>query len=315
VVLRSSDSEYVREAAEAVLQVIDDAVATLAEGYATARREMVRREETMRRELIDDLLRGDADVGSLVARAEPFGLDLARPHLVALAAPGRRLPDAEAATTAIQRIVFDRFGDRNVLVAVKDGRLLVLAPASAAAPERTSRRHRAVDSLGRLMHGELSRLAHGQPWQVAEGRPYPGAYGIARSFEEAREALTMATRLHMDAPVIGAEELLIYRVLVRDQPAIVDLVQSVLGPLTQARGGVAPLLATLEAYFAAGSVSTETARRLSLSVRAVTYRMDRIRVLSGYDPADPTHRFALHAAVLGARLLGWPQQPLPPSPT
>ncbi|GAA1038972.1 hypothetical protein GCM10009557_56420 [Virgisporangium ochraceum] len=51
------DQEAVREAAAAVLQVVDDAVATLADGYAVARRDLVRREETRRRELVDDLLR------------------------------------------------------------------------------------------------------------------------------------------------------------------------------------------------------------------------------------------------------------------
>src|SRR5690348_678586 len=43
-VVRSRDSEVVRAAAAAVLQVTDDAVATLADGYAVARRELVRRE-------------------------------------------------------------------------------------------------------------------------------------------------------------------------------------------------------------------------------------------------------------------------------
>jgi hypothetical protein len=89
-VVLSRDREAVRAAATAVLQVVDDAVATLAEGYAVARRDLVRREETLRRELIDDLLRGDSDLGSVVERAEPFGLDLARVHQVALAAPSRR---------------------------------------------------------------------------------------------------------------------------------------------------------------------------------------------------------------------------------
>jgi hypothetical protein len=42
--------------------------------------------------------------------------------------------------------------------------------------------------------------------------------------------------------VIHAEQLLIYRVLLRDQPAITDLVQSVLGSLINARGGAEPLL-------------------------------------------------------------------------
>jgi DNA-binding PucR family transcriptional regulator len=81
--------------------------------------------------------------------------------------------------------------------------------------------------------------------------------------------------------------------------------------VTQVRGGAEPLLDTLDAYFATGCVATETARRLHLSVRAVTYRLDRIRVLTGHDPVDPAHRFTLHAAVLGARLLGWPQHRLP----
>jgi DNA-binding PucR family transcriptional regulator len=96
-------------------------------------------------------------------------------------------------------------------------------------------------------------------------------------------------------------------VLLRDQPAITDLVHSVLGQLVRSRGGAAPLLATLDAYFATGGVTTETARRLHLSVRAVTYRLDRIKTLTGYDPTDPAQRFTINTAVLGAKLLGWPK--------
>jgi sugar diacid utilization regulator len=269
----------------------------------------VRREESLRRELIDDLLRGDSDLGSVVGRAEPFGLDLARAHQVALAAPSRRLPDADAAISALEAVMFDRLGDRDVLVATKDGLLVVLAPADAAAPGRPPPGPDTSDDLGRLMHRELSRLRRGRPWRVAVGRAHPGVYGIARSYEEAREALTMAGRLHLDAPVVNAHDLLIHRVLLRDQPAIVDLVQAVLSPLTRARGGAQPLLDTLDAYFATGAVATESAKRLHVSVRTVTYRLARIKTLTGYDAADPTHRFTLQAAVLGARALNWPQDP------
>jgi DNA-binding PucR family transcriptional regulator len=80
--------------------------------------------------------------------------------------------------------------------------------------------------------------------------------------------------------------------------------------LLRARGGAEPLLETLEAYFASGNVATEAARRLHLSVRAVTYRLDRVRELTGYDVAEPQRAFALQAAVLGARLLDWPRTPL-----
>jgi sugar diacid utilization regulator len=310
-VVRSRDRAAVRAAAEAVLQVVDDAVAAFAEGHAEAGREMVRREETLRRELIEDLLRGDANLGEIVQRAEPFGLDLTRTHQVALAAPGRRLPDTEAATSVLERIVLDRFGDRDMLVAGKEGLLVVLAPAEPLAPTRPSGRAKVTDNLGKLMYSELNRLARGRPWRVAVGRAHPGAYGIARSYEEAREGLIMAERMNLDSHLVDAGDLLIYRVLLRDQPAIVDLVHAVLSPLTRARDGAQPLLDTLDAYFATGSVATKAAARLHLSVRAVTYRLNRVKTLTGYDPIEPAHRFTLHAAVLGARLLGWPEHELP----
>ncbi|HEX8629499.1 MAG TPA: helix-turn-helix domain-containing protein, partial [Catenuloplanes sp.] len=311
VVVRSRDREAVRAAAAAVLHVVDEAVATLAEGYAVARRDLVRREEGLRRELIDDLLRGDSDLGGLVERSEPFGLNLARVHQVALAAPSRRLPDSDAAITALEAVIFDRLGDRDVLVATKDGLLVVLAPADAGAAGRAAPTGQGADDLGPLMHRELSRLSRGRPWRVAVGRAHPGLYGIARSYEEARESLTLAARLQVDKPVVSAHELLVYRVLLRDQPAIVDLVQAVLSPLVQARGGARPLLATLEAYFDTGQVATESAKRLHVAVRTVTYRLQRIKALTGYDPADPRHWFTLQAAVLGAKALNWPEQQLP----
>src|SRR5690349_4787624 len=157
-VVRSRDREAVRAAAAAVLHVIDQAVATLAEGYAVARRDLIRHEETLRRELIDDLLRGDSDLGGVVDRAEPFGLDLARVHQVALAAPSRRLPDTDAAITALEAVIFDRLGDRDVLVATKDGLLVVLAPADAPILDTAPLDRDATEELGHLMHGELRRL-------------------------------------------------------------------------------------------------------------------------------------------------------------
>jgi sugar diacid utilization regulator len=306
MVVRSRDSEAVRVAAAAVLHVVDEAVASLAEGYNDARRQMVRWEETLRREFIEDLLRGDADVGRLVERAEPFGLDMARPHQVALAAPTGRLNDAEPAISSLEHAVVHWAGDRDVLVATKDGFIVVITPADTDVPgPRTGSK-----TLGDLMLTELSRSPRGRPWRVTAGRPYPGSYGIARSYEEAREGLAMAVRLHLDTPLIHAEQLLVYRVLLRDQPAIVDLVQSVLGQLVHSRGGAEPLLATLDAYFATGGVTTETARRLHLSVRAVSYRLERIKALTGYDPTDPAQRFTINTAVLGAKLLGWPKHDL-----
>jgi sugar diacid utilization regulator len=306
-IVRQRDNAAVRAAATAVLQVVDDAVASFAEGHAEAGRERVRREETVRRELVEDLLRGDAHLSELVERAEPFGLDLTRTHQVALAEPRRRLPSIAAATTSLERVVLDRFGDRDVLVATKDGRVVVLALADATGARSTADGLHTTGDLGKIVHGELNRLRQGSPWRVAVGRAHPGAYGIARSYEEAREGLTMATRMNLDESIVETRDVLTYRVLARDQPALVDLVHSVLNPLREARGGAEPLVETLRAYFDSGCVATTTAVRLHLSVRAVTYRLGRVKALTGFDPLDPAHRFTLQVAVLGANLLGWPE--------
>jgi sugar diacid utilization regulator len=312
VVLRSRDRDTVCAATAAVLHVVDEAITALAEGYASAHRDLVRRDERLRRELIDDLLRGDSDLGAVVERAEPFGLDLARVHQVAIAAPATRLPDTAEAISALEAVVFDRLGDRDVLVASKQGLLVVLAPIEPSSARPVSVMD-ATNDLGRIIYAELSRLTRGCPWRVAVGRGHPGLYGIARSYEEARESLTTAVRLQVNRPILTPHDLLIYRVLQRDQPAIVDLVQAVLSPLLRARGGAQPLLDTLETYFETGGVATEAAKRLHLGVRTITYRLDRIKALTGYSPTDPAHHFALHAAVLGAKLLAWPETQLPAS--
>ncbi|WP_448608318.1 PucR family transcriptional regulator [Geodermatophilus sp. URMC 60] len=304
VVVRSSDPEKVRRAAEAVLRVLDDAIGVLVDGHQSERREMVRHEEALRAEFVDDLLRGDADVSRMVERAEPFGIDLGKSHHVVLAALWSPDGPVDRAAIALERVVVDRFGDRDVLVATKDGRVVVVVPASTAP----------TGDLGPVIHAEFDRIDGGRRWRVAAGRAFPGAYGVARSYEEAREALVLADRLDLDADVVHARDVLVYRVLGRDRAAIVDLVRDVLGPLQHSRSGVAVLLETLLAYFNAGDVATEAARRLRVSVRTVTYRLARVAQLTGYSVSRPDQRFSLHAAVLGARLLEWPARPLPADP-
>jgi sugar diacid utilization regulator len=210
---------------------------------------------------------------------------------------------AEGDESVLERAVIEHYGDRDVLVTTKGGYLVALVPTTSLTE---------VDQPAERLHEALGRARRSKPWRVAVGRPYPGAYGIARSYEEAREAIIWAERLHPDMPVVRTRDLLIYRVLGRDRVAITDLVQSVLTPLTQARGGAEPLLTTLQGYFATGGVATVTARQLHLSVRTVTYRLAKIAKLTAHDPNDPAQRFILQTAVLGARLLDWPNHPLDP---
>lgn len=289
-----------RAVARSVLRAADDAVAALADGYEHAQRLAIRQEEALRREFIDDLLSGGGGLELLVARAERFGLRLASHHVVAVATAGPNQPpltEASSLTRGAEAEIAHRFGSRDVLVATKSGLLVCVVPAVAGV----------VDELSGLLH----RLAG---VRVGVGRPHAGPAGVAHSYEEARDALDLASRLGLDNPVVEAAGLLMYRMLLRNLGAITELVEDVLGPLRQARGGPGPLLDTLATYFATGGVAAETARRIHIGVRTVTYRLERIRALTGYSATDPAHRFTLEAAVLGARLLDWPARPLEPIP-
>ncbi|RLU79993.1 regulator [Streptomyces griseocarneus] len=290
-----SGAAGVRATATAVLTAAEQAIDAFAEGYERAQKLAVRKEEAARREFIDDLLYGRSDLGRLSERAERFGLRLARAHAVAVAAGPEPYDDAHPVVRRVEGVLNARFGERHILLTTKDGRLVCVAPGDQ-------------DDVLRFFGKQAYAATDGG--RVAVGRPHPGAGGVVHSYEEALGALDLAERMALDSPVLHAADLLVFPVLTRDRQAMADLVRSTLGPLREARGGAVPLLETLAAYFDAGCVAAEAARRLSLSVRALTYRLERIHRLTGADPAEPMHRYTLQTAVIGARLLDWPSREL-----
>ena len=196
-VVRSRDSEVVRAAAAAVLHVVDEAVARLAEGYNDARRQMVQ-------------VGGDAAAGvhrrpaaRRRRRRQAGGAGRALRPRHGPPPPGcaGRTPragsnEAEAAISSLERAVVRWAGDRDVLVATKDGWIVVLTPADTDVPgPRTGREDARRPHARRARRG--SRAAG--PGASPSAAPYPGSYGIARSYEEAREGLTMAVRLRLDS--------------------------------------------------------------------------------------------------------------------
>ncbi|MFB9881331.1 PucR family transcriptional regulator [Planobispora siamensis] len=289
-----------RAAGTALLPILRRAVSALMEGYENAQRLAVRQEEAARREFVDDLLQGRSD--RLAERAAHFGLRLAESYVVAVARPaGTALRgDGDPTVRRIEQAMITRFGSHNVLVAVRDGMMVCVAPGGLGA------------ATGEFTHHVRQAMEPG--WRVGVGRPHRGPGGVVSSYREAGNAIELGDRLGLRAPVLKAADLLVFPVLLRDREAIDDLVTTVLSPLLEARGGPEPLLATLEAVFAAQGNQTAAARKLGVSTRAVTYRLERIRRLTGFSPDDPTQRFTLETAVLGARLLDWPAQPLASHP-
>ncbi|MDG4858536.1 helix-turn-helix domain-containing protein [Streptomyces sp. T-3] len=280
---------------DSVLAAVEYAVDALAEGYERAQHLAVRQEEAARREFIDDLLLGRSDPGRLAERAERFGLRLALAHTVAVAQGQEAYSEADPVARRVEAALHVRFGERSILLTTKDGRLVCITPGD---------QKDVVTYFAKQAHDATGG------GRVAVGRAHPGAGGVVHSYEEALNSLELAARMELGEPVLYAADLLVYPVLTRDRQAMAELVRTVLGPLQRARGGPRPLLTTLITYFDSGCVAAEAARRLSLSVRALTYRLERIHHLTGSNPADPAHRYPLQTAVIGARLLDWPDNEL-----
>ncbi|WP_249714669.1 PucR family transcriptional regulator [Rhizomonospora bruguierae] len=276
--------------AAALLDTAHALLAAALDGYAHQTRAELARHDRERAAFVNDLLTGRAEPGGLAERAHRYGIRLSATHTVLVARAVGLTPDI---AHRVDAALAGRFGEGNILTTLRDGDLVCISAGGL----------RGVGA--ELAHLLLAEVGAGG-WQVAVGRTHPGLPGLAASLDEARNALDHAAKLGFTAPVLNTADLLVFPVLLRDRGAITDLVSTVLGPLTGARGGARPYLDTLSVLFDNQGNYTATARQMHLSVRAVTYRLDRIRDLTGYHPGEPTQRFTLQAAVLGARLLGWP---------
>lgn len=294
-VREAADLPAIHDIGEAVLRAADDAVAAAAEGYQAARRWAIRREEADRREFVDDLLSGNGEPSRLLTSAERFGVDVVGHHAVAVLSGARPFRDATPVVARVEDAVSAAAGD-GALVATKEGQLVCVLPM-------TKRR---LDDVISAITEVLAPHMRDRHWRCGVGRDYGGPAGVVRSYDEARDALRLADLLQLPDFVVRIADLLVYRVLLRDRESITDLIDSVLTPLRGARGGPRPLLDTITTYAATGANAAATARRMHLSVRAVTYRLSRLHELTGYDPGVPEQLYVLQTAALGARLLGWP---------
>lgn len=297
--LSDGDATRVREAALSVLRAADDGVAALVEGYQLALADLGRLHESTKREVLESLLAGGQPALDAAGPAADLGLVLTGPVsvLVVRARAGFEPPAAAALRVRVERALQGRYGDAQPLVNLHEDDLVCVF----AAPDPA-----AVDFV---MRAVTALLPPDASWHGAVSTPRTGAAAVRASHDEARYALEIADRLGL-GPMVDARELAVYRVLLRDRPAVQDLIRGTLAPLLEARGGAVSLLETLDAYYQTGCVATEAATRLHLSVRAVTYRLARVTQLIGKDPTDPAHRFTVQTAVTAAKLLDWPETPL-----
>ena len=234
-------------------------------------------------ELLHTLLAGRGETEFAHRLARSLHLRLGESHAVVLVrgdgVPIEEAPERPLATrVALDHIVEAartrlRPAAGSLLVGIRLGDLVALYPLSG--PDDLHRVRRDCEELAGSLQVEVSIGMSG--W-------HPGLAGIALGYAEAREAVEIAAGTGIRGRAIALEDVLVDHML-RSSPHAQRMLDAVLGPLLEYdRLHHAELAETLQAYLAADTNLTKTARLLTVHPNTVVYRLQRIRQLTGRDP-------------------------------
>ena len=244
------------------------------------RRTAAEAESRVRGELLEELLTSPGrDPDGLRERARRLGADLDRPYAVVAARVEER--SRLRALAAATHLAATRGG----LAGTHDGAVVVclpeLDPAVAAA---TVRRELAAAGAGTVTAGGAG---------PATG---PGEVSTAQA-EAARCAATLVA-LGRTGGSAAAGELGFFGLLVGEGRDVRSFVDATLAPVLEydERRGT-DLVATLQAYFDAGSSPARAADRLNVHVNTVTQRLERVGRLLGKDWSAPGRALEVQLAL------------------
>jgi hypothetical protein len=204
---------------------------------------------------------------------------------------------------AIEQALVDtrrRTGPRRTLHLVRydHGLLLVADAADDEVRELAQTLCAALEQTARGLD-EVDRIV------VGVGAPRPHLARARESYEDARQAASVAVQLPVVGPIAEWARLGVYRALVHlssddlHEASLHEGLGRLLGEPT-----FEPLVHTLEVYLdLAGNVQA-TSERLNLHRTSLYYRLQRIETVAATDLRDGNERLALHLGLKLARLTG-----------
>jgi len=226
-------------------------------------------DQRVRTDLLADLLArpaGEVDP-AFVERGRLLGLRLRTPHVVAVRRGGRGLGSG--------------------LTGRHDGWAVAVVPGSDPS----------------AVADDLARRSGRDAGAVGAAGPVVPAAGLRDAFADARRTAVALAALGL--PAGSARDLGFAGLVSGDAAGVERYVERVLGPVTahDARRGT-DLVATLEAYFAAGASPTRAAGALHVHVNTVAQRLERVAALLGEDWHAPQRALELQLALHLRRLRG-----------
>lgn len=253
-------------------------------GYVEATGQLASQQGRARREFLEDLLAGRLLAATEVAeRARTLGLTL---------------PSHPSLVVAVPKV-----GDGSLLADQAGAALEALAAASGEAPrwQFITRGQLVLIVDDAIDTGLIRRILAaagltGVVVDVADLTEIATAYQRARQVHELLQAAMLPAGL-----TVGHDEALVLSLLARARrdPLAEQACTAILGDLRVPANAV--LLETLDAYFTTGN-AVSAAHRLGVHAQTMRYRLNRIREITGRDPAQGWDRFLLELALrLGAR--------------
>ncbi|MEF2277452.1 helix-turn-helix domain-containing protein [Deinococcus sp. YIM 134068] len=271
--------------------------------------------------LIHDLLHGTVrDEDTLQRQARRLGLDLGPPRAVILidASAYVLAPEQDPArgTQRAQLVVssvvnFFHLPNDTICASLGEGEVAVLKASDSRSlrpwvgdgdPEApTSSSWANLAALRRAGNALLARLQAdlGVPLNIGIGRHHRGPDGLVRSYQDARAALTLGSRLSGENRSHTLDTLGVAAFVgLGDEPTKLSLALHLLSPLDREP----ELLGTLEAFFAEDCHPLATARRLGLHRNTLQYRLEKVTSLTGLNPRTFDHAVQIRLALLIRRL-------------
>ncbi|HEY9697792.1 MAG TPA: helix-turn-helix domain-containing protein [Trichocoleus sp.] len=265
----------------------------------------------LKNELIDDLLHDRFEDEAVIwTRAKRLGIDLNQPRAVILIDAANYITQCIAqynnakqdieeteqrrAQIIINSLVsFFHLPNDTICAYLGHGLVAVLKASNSKNLDRWADCNDVAEGLSsswanlaalkRAADALLLRLRNdtGTSLNLGIGRYHPGIRGLARSYEDARAALSLGRRFQGNNRVHCLGELGIAAFVgVADENTKIDLAKYLLSPLDHER----ELLSTLDVFFTENCCPSATAKQLSIHRNTLSYRLDKIASLTGLDP-------------------------------
>ncbi len=253
--------------------------------------------------LARDLIFGSDSDSSLTKRANFHGMDLERPHVVALvtrtASGRRRPPSARKLALALRR---QDPTLQSCVSSVKDG----VAAIIEVPGDRPTRQK--VGAAKEWLAAAAAEAGAGGV-TIAISTVCRGVSNFGGAFEQARQVSKCASELSSeDAPVLAADDLGAGRLLLAapDSRETQRFVEDTLGPLIDSDDpAMITLLVTMGAFYTHGRSIRQSASSLEVHENTIRYRLGRIEEVTGLDLASNSDdQLAGQMALLVLRLQG-----------